>query len=96
MTADNNMPTKMIKGYKDFISTAGERLTSKPTPILVGVTLKVRTLSGDYIAIGDEEEQPFRLTTEGQAFVIDFVNDLSKVVVVAESGTANCIEWFGG
>uniref|UniRef100_A0A6M3LCP1 Uncharacterized protein n=1 Tax=viral metagenome TaxID=1070528 RepID=A0A6M3LCP1_9ZZZZ len=86
----------IIKGYKDLISTASERLTSEVTPIKVGVTIKVRTLAGDYIAIGDEDEQPFRLTTEGQAFVVDFVDDFSEIVVVAESGTANCIEWIGG
>uniref|UniRef100_A0A6H1ZI03 Uncharacterized protein n=1 Tax=viral metagenome TaxID=1070528 RepID=A0A6H1ZI03_9ZZZZ len=96
MTADNNMPTKIICGYKDDISTAGERLTDKPTPIVKVVTIKVRSMgTGVYIALGNEEEQPFRLTAVGDHLDIDWIDDLSKVIVITDAGTTGCLEWLG-
>lgn len=92
-----DMPTKIIKGYKDNISTAGDRLTSKITPIQKVVVVKVRSLgTGTYIALGDEEEQPFRLTAVGDSIDVDFIDDLSKVVAITDAGTTSSLEWLGG
>lgn len=92
-----SMPEKMIVGYKDDISPAGARLTDKPTPITLYVTIKVRTLSGGatYIAIGDENEQAFRLTSVGDSIDVAWINDLSKIIAVTDTGTG-CLEWLGG
>jgi len=96
MTADNNMPTKIICGYKDDISTAGERLTDKPTPVTKAVNVKVRSLgTGSYIAIGNEEQIEWRLSAVGDSHKI-YVDDLSKVIVITDVGTTGCLEWFGG
>ncbi len=97
MTADNNMPTEIICGYKDNISSASNRLTDKQTPIVKIVRAKVRSLSGGatYIALGDEKEQPYRLTAVGSEHDIDWINDLSKVIVSTDTGTG-CLEWLGG
>lgn len=97
MTTDDKMPTKIIKGYKDNISTAGVRLTDKITPIIKVVNVKVRSFSGgaSYVALGDEEEQPYRLTSVGDSKDIDWIDDLSKVVATTDTGTA-CLEWLGG
>lgn len=92
-----DMPTKIICGYKQDISTAGERLTDKPTPILKVVTVKVRSLgTGTYIALGDEDEQPWRLTAVGDTHDIDWIDDLRKVVAVTDVGNTGCLEWLGG
>lgn len=91
------LPDKVITGYKDDISTAGERITDKPTPILKSVTVKVRSLgTGTYIALGSEEEQSFRLDTVGDSLDIDWIDDLSKVVCITDAGTTGCIEFIGG
>lgn len=90
-------PTKIICGYKDDISTAGSRLTSKKTPIEMVVTITVRSLgAGSYIAIGNEDEQEKRLTSVGSSIDIDWIDDLSKIVVATDVGTTGCIEWIGG
>lgn len=95
MTADNNMPTKIICGYKSDISTAGERLTDRIEPITRIVTVKVRSLgTGSYIAIGDEDEQPYRLTGVGESQDI-YIDDVSKIVVITDVGETGCLEWFG-
>jgi len=97
MTADNNMPTKIICGYKDDISTAGERLTDKPTPIIKVVTVKVRSMgTGSYIALGNEEEQAWRLIAVGDTHDIDWIDDLSKVIVITDTGNTGSLEWLGG
>lgn len=97
MTADTKLPSKIICGYKDDISIAGERLVDKPTPIHKVVTVKVRSKgTGTYIAIGNEEEQPFRLNAVGDSHDIDWVDDLSKVIVITDSGTTGEVEWIGG
>lgn len=92
-----SMPEKLITGYKDDISPAGERLTEKPTPITLYVTLRVRSLSGgaSYIAIGDENEQPFRLTSINASIDCAWIDDISKIVAVTDAGTG-CLEWIGG
>lgn len=97
MTVDNIMPTKIICGFRDNISTAGVRLTDKITPIIKVVNVKVRSFSGgaSYVALGDEEEQPYRLTAVGDSIDIDWIDDLSKVVAITDAGTA-CLEWLGG
>jgi len=91
------MPTKIICGYKDDISIASGRLTDKQTPIVKIVRARVRSLSGGatYIALGDEEEQPYRLTAVGSERDIDWIDDLSKVIVSTDTGTG-CLEWLGG
>lgn len=97
MTEIPAKPTKIIVGYKDNISTAGERLTTTATPVKKVVTIKVRSLGGgSYIAIGNEEEQPFRLGTVGDTLDIDWIDDLSKVVAITDAGTTGYLEWIGG
>lgn len=90
-------PRRVITGYKDNISTAGVRLVEKPTPIHRVVTVKVRDLgTGNYIAFGDEIEQPFRLNATGESLDIDWIDDLHKVVVVTDIGTTGVVEFIGG
>jgi len=57
----------------------------------------VRSLgSGTYIAIGDSSSQPFRLNFVGDSLDIDFIDDLSKVYVITDSGSTGELEWIGG
>lgn len=90
-------PELIICGYKDNISTAGDRLVTKPTPIHEVVLVKCRSLgTGTYIALGDEKEQAYRLNAVDQELPVDFVDDLSKVVVSTDAGTTGAVEWIGG
>jgi len=88
------LPSKIICGYKDDISTAGERLTDKITPVMNRINVRVRSLSGGatYIAIGNEEEQPRQLTVGDSQDI--YIDDVSKIVVITDTGTG-CLEWFG-
>jgi len=90
------MPSKLIKGYKDDISDAGQRLTSLITPVTKVVNVKLRSLGvgATYIAIGDEDEQPYRLTASGDSMDI-YIDDVSKIVVISDAGTTGCVEWIG-
>jgi len=91
------MPTEIIAGYKDDINTSGDRLTKKKTPIIKVVTVTVRSLgTGAYIAVGDEDEQPRRLLSVGATLDIDWIDDLSKVVVSTDAGSTGAVEWIGG
>jgi len=95
MTADNNMPTKIICGYKDDISTAGERLTNKPTPIKKVVNIRVRSMGvGTFIAIGNEEQIERRFTAVGDNQDV-YIDDLSKVITITDAGSTGCLDWFG-
>lgn len=91
------MPTVIIAGYKDDITISGDRITLKKTPIFKVVTVTVRSLgTGTYIAIGNEEEQPRRLLSVGATLDIDWIDDLSKVVVSTDAGNSGAVEWIGG
>jgi hypothetical protein len=93
----SDMPIKIICGYKDNISTAGIRLTEKPTPIVKVVTVKVRSMgTGTYIALGNEDEQAWRLLAVGDSHDIDWIDDLSKVIVITDIGDTGCLEFLGG
>lgn len=95
--SDNAMPTKLIVGYKDNIDTSAQRITDKPTPIYKSVTITVRSLgTGTYIALGDEDEQSWKFTGVNQSLDVDFVNDLSKLVVVTDAGNTGYLQWIGG
>ncbi len=100
MAADTNLnskPTKLIVGFKDDIDTSAQRITSKPTPILKVVVVTCRSLgTGTYIALGDEDEQPFEITGVNQSIDIDFIDDLSKVIVVTDAGNTGYLQWIGG
>jgi hypothetical protein len=94
MTAE--MPTDIICGFKDDIDTSSQRITDKPTPIKKAVVVTVRSLGlGTYIAFGNESEQPFRLTGVNQSLDVDFIDDLSKLIVVSD-GTGGYVQWIGG
>lgn len=89
-------PTKLICGYRDDIDTAARRLVDKPTPIQMAVTITVRGWGTcTYIALGNEDEQPFLLTGINQSIDIDFIDDLSKIVVRGD-GTGGHLQWIGG
>ncbi len=91
------MPVKIIAGYKDNISISGDRLTAGKTPIIKVVTVTVRSLgTGSYIALGNEDEQPRRLLSVGAFLDIDWIDDLSKVIVSTDAGETGCLEWIGG
>lgn len=93
----DEMPTKIICGFKDDIDTSAQRITSKPTPILKSVTIVCRSLgTGTYIAFGDENEQPFRLTGVNQSLDCDWLDDLSKLIVITDSGNTGYLQWIGG
>ncbi len=100
MAADTNLnskPTKLIVGFKDDIDTSAQRITSKPTPIYECVTISCRSLgTGTYIALGDEDEQPFRLTGVNQSIDITFLDDLSKLIVITDAGNTGYLQWIGG
>lgn len=90
-------PSTLIVGSKTDISTTASKLVSSYTPIKKVVTVKVRSLgSGTYIAIGDSSSQPFRLNFVGDSLDIDFIDDLSKVYVITDSGSTGELEWIGG
>lgn len=93
-----NKPSRLIVGITDGIHPGGKRLTQSRTPITEVVSVKVRTMptGGTYIALGDETEQPYRLTAVGQELLVDFIDDLSKVVAVTDAGTDGVLEWIGG
>lgn len=93
-----SMPRRVISGYKDDITAgAGQRLTERKTPIKKVVVVKVRSLGGGtYISLGNEEEQEFRLTAIGSSIDIDWIDDLSKVIVNSDAVTAGVLEWNGG
>jgi len=91
------IPTKVINGETTGINTSGQRITLKPTPIVRVVVAKVRSLgTGNYIAFGDEDQQRFRLTTVGASIDIDWIDDLSKVIVSTDIGSTGEIEYIGG
>ncbi len=95
MTDDNNMPTEIICGYKSDISTAGERLTDKPTPIKRVVNIRVRSMgTGTYIAIGNEEQIERRFSAVGDNQDV-YIDDLSKVITITDAGSTGCLDWFG-
>lgn len=90
-------PAKIIRGYKDDIDTGVQRITDRPTPVRKVVVVKVRSLgTGTYIALGDDEEQPFRLTAVGQSLDVDWIDDLSKVHAATDAGSTGALEWIGG
>lgn len=89
-------PTKIIVGYKDDIDTSAQRITTVPTPILRAVTIVCRSLgTGTYIGFGTEDEQSFHLTGVNQSLDCDWLDDLSKLVVVGD-GTGGYLQWIGG
>lgn len=90
-------PNEIICGYTDRIGTTGKKLTEKPTPIKKAVTVKVRSLgTGLYIALGNEDEQEFRLTAVGASEDVDWIDDLSKVIATTNAGSTGELEWIGG
>jgi len=95
-TNSNLKPTEIICGKKLDVSSAVERLVSKPTPIKKGVTLTVRSMgTNTAISIGTEEERPFKLTGVNQAVDIDFIDDLSKILIEGD-GADGEVQWIGG
>lgn len=92
----DEMPTEIICGFKDDIDQSAQRLTNKATLIKKAVIITVRSLgTGTYIAFGTEESQPFRLTGVNQSLDCDWLNDLSKLIVVSD-GTDGYVQWIGG
>lgn len=91
-------PDTIIAGTNTTIGTTASPLVATPTLIKKGVTVKVRAIGtgGTYIALGNSTVQPFRLTAVGDAFDIDFIDDLSKVYVVSDAASGNVLEYFGG
>jgi hypothetical protein len=91
------MPTEIIAGYKNDINVSGDRITKKKTPIVKVVIVTVRSLgTGTYIAFGNEDEQPRRLLSVGATLDIDWIDDLSKVVVSTDVGSTGAVEFIGG
>ena len=69
-------------GVKENISITAVQLSSTSVEIYKAVTIKVRSLgTGTYIALGDSDEQEFRLTSVGDSCDIDFVSDLKDLYV---------------
>lgn len=99
MTIDpvTQKPTKLIVGYKSDIDTAARRLVEISTPIYKSVTITCRSLgTGTFIALGDENERSFRLTGVNQSIDIDFISDLSKILVETDAGNTSWLQWIGG
>lgn len=83
-------------GVKENISTTAVQLSSISIDIYKGITIKVRSLgTGTYIALGNYEEQEFRLTSVGDSCDIDFVSDLVDLYVITDAGSTGSLEWIG-
>jgi hypothetical protein len=98
MTDDNSCPkpTEIICGKKLDVSSAVERLTSKPTPIKKVVVLSVRAMgTNTFLGIGNEEERPFKLTNVNMSIDIDFIDDFSKILIEGD-GADGEVQWIGG
>lgn len=98
LEGSTGQPSNIFGGVNETIGVNAAKLTETSTPIYSIAVLKVRSLNAaaTYIAVGNENDQEFRLVRVGDTLDVDFVNDLSKVYVIADAGADNAIEWIGG
>ncbi len=93
------MPNTLKVGSKTDISTTAAQITTTSIPINKSVLVRCRSLGtggATYIAFGNSSSQPFRLTANGDALEINWIDNLNKVYVIAQAGTDASIEWLGG
>lgn len=86
----------ILQGVKTNVSTTATQLSKTSVRIYKAMTIKVRSLgTGAYIAIGNSAGQEYRLTGAGDTKEIDFVDNLTDLYVITDTGTTGAIEWFG-
>ena len=93
----DHLPTSIIDGIKDGITTTPSPLVGTTTPLEKGLLIKVRDLgTGTYIAVGNATSQSFRMDAIKDTIAIDFIDDAVKIYVVTDAGNTGVVEIIGG